>query len=118
MKYETGKGRTALCYDIHCCGPDLLIHISGGGDHLGAVSGAAGGSVTTQVFPGHEEKWLTEPLAKALSAEFPGNVVVSAGVHLDQIRKEEIAAILAANAAAVGSIIALLEQEEWEAHED
>ena len=118
MKYETGRGRTALCYEIRCFGPDLLIHISGGSDHLGAVSAAAGGSVTTQVFLGHEEKCLTEPLAKALSEDFPGNVVVSAGVHLDQIRKEEIAAILAANEAAAGRIITLLEREEREFRED
>ena len=118
MQYETGRGRTALCYDIRRCGPDLLIHISGGSDHLGAVSVAAGGSVTTRVFPGHEEKWLTEPLAKTLSEVFQGNVMVSAGVHLDQIRKEEIAAILAANEAAVESIITMLKREEWEAHED
>lgn len=118
MKYEIGSGRTALCYDIRRYGEDILLHIGGGKQHIGSVSLGEHGKLVTHLFPEHKEDSLTEHAARELSFAFPGNIVVSAGVHLDAITKAEIETILSLNEKAVASIIRLLEQAEGGTDED
>jgi hypothetical protein len=118
MKYAVGSGRTALCYEIRCYGLDILIHIDGGISHIGSISAGKNGEVTTHVFPEHKEQYLTEPLAREISRAYNGNVVVTAGVHLDQISEEEIEEILSLHEKAIPHITSLLEQKECEHNED
>lgn len=107
-----GEGRTALHYEIHHRGNDIFIHIDGGVSHLGSISIAEGNFLQTLSFAGHEEKHLTEPLAKKLASIFPCHVVVSGGVHLEQISREEIAQILQQNETAALKLISVLQKKE------
>lgn len=108
MRYKVNCGRVSLCYDIKRCGNDLLLHIGGTGDHVGSISAGSGGKVFTHLFPGHKENFLTEYAAKVLSLAFSGNIVVSAGVHLETITKKEIEEILSLNEETISRIITLL----------
>ena len=105
MKIEIGRGRTALSYNVTRHGKDLHIHIDGGVSHLGAVTAATPGTCETVVFPQHKEGHLTESLAKALANARQCHVLVSAGVHLDDITAEEIRVILKQNEEIVKTIL-------------
>lgn len=118
LKYETGSGRAVLRYEIQRYGPDIAIHIDGGAPHLGSVSAGKNGEVSTHVFPGHKEHFLTEPLAKEISLTFGGNVVVTAGVHLEKITKTEIEEISFLHEEAMLHVISLLKQKACESDED
>lgn len=107
---KIGCGRTELNYRISFFGNDLHIHIDGGSSHLGSISAAQNGKVNTITFPEHKEHLLTDPLAKKLSMRFSGNVMVSAGVHLDIITKQEINEILENNERAFIEIIHVLQE--------
>lgn len=111
MKTVTfGTDRTVLHYCIELWGNDIFVHIDGGVSHLGSVSMAEKSFLQTTSFPGHEEHYLTEPIAKRLAAEFSCRVVVTAGVHLDHIEKEEIMLILAENESAADELISVLRE--------
>lgn len=86
-------------------GPDLLVSIWGGTHpHIGAVALAlprpslknrqktsATSSVLTLL--GHKEDVTAKMVSEALAAGLNRNVVVTAGIHWDNLRPEEIGAI-------------------------
>ncbi len=109
-KLNSGSGRTALSYNIELWGEDISVHIDGGASHVGSVSIAEGGFIETISFEGHKEGFLTEPLAKKLAAEFSCRVVVTGGVHLDDITKEEINVILKQNEEVLPKVISILRE--------
>ena len=108
--FTVGYGRTALHYWVELRGTDIYVHIDGGASHLGSVSMAEKDFLQTTSFSGHEEHQLTEPVAKRLAAVFSCRVVVSGGVHLDDIEKEEIMLIVAENEATVDELISVLRE--------
>lgn len=94
------KTVTVLEREIHItvldtgCGMQVLIE---GGDkgHIGAVSAASPDiPVQTVVFPGHREDVISSRWAETLCREFGVPAVVSAGVHYDNITKEQILKLL------------------------
>lgn len=111
MLIKTGAGRTALTYDLTFHGRDLHVHIDGGVSHLGGVTAAFGDEWKTMVFPDHKEHFLTEPLAKTLAVKLGVHVVVSAGVHLDNITPEEIRRIVEENEEMAEKILSSLGKE-------
>lgn len=111
MIIKSGEGRTALTYDLTFHGKDLRVHIDGGVSHLGAVTAAFDGKWETTVFPGHKEHFLTEPLAKTLASALDCRVVVTAGVHLENITAEEIREIVETNEN-TAKILSSLKKEE------
>lgn len=67
------------------CGMETLI---AGGDlsHIGAVSIAdPRGQITTKVFEGHKDQFISEEWAKALYETCQVPVVVSVGIHYDNL---------------------------------
>lgn len=88
-------------------GDDLLVAIWGGEKpHIGAVGAAqprpslADGdkvSATSSVltYPGHKEDVVVKHAAEAISAALDTNVVVTAGIHWDDLSPEEIKIVLA-----------------------
>ncbi|MDO4331719.1 MAG: hypothetical protein Q4C58_03425 [Eubacteriales bacterium] len=76
------------------CGIQILIE---GGDrgHIGAVSVASPDTpMQTVVFPQHKEDVISRKWAGTICEETGVPVVVSAGVHYDNIRKEQIRQVL------------------------
>ena len=87
-------------------GGDLLVYLWGGErPHIGAVaaaqprpslSGDGSTSATASVlaFPGHKEDQVVKTVAEALSARLKSNVVVTAGLHWDNLPPDAIAEVM------------------------
>lgn len=104
VKTETGS------YDIKASvrivGPDLLVAVWGGNrPHIGAVAVAQPRpslrdpvvtSATTSVIclPGHKEDFLAKTMAETLSSALNSVVIVTAGIHWDNISKQGIKIVL------------------------
>lgn len=81
-----------MTLDAHFMGEDLVVLISGGDrPHLGTISaGSRLEPIQTIQLQTHKEFYITEELAVLLRKQFSGNFVICAGVHLDNIQKDEI----------------------------
>ena len=107
-----GTGRTAVRLELVGQGRDLLLLISGGEAHVGAVAVARpagdGGAAGEVVVPPHKEGPLAAECA-ALVAEAGGcTCAAAAGIHQDLATKAEIAAICANARAAARQLAAAL----------
>ena len=101
-------------------GPDLLVYIRGGeAPHIGAVAMAtprpsladpAVTSATASVFTyvGHKEDALAKQAAETLAAALNTRVVVTAGLHWDDLDAEGIAQASANGRAVVDLLLAAL----------
>ncbi len=88
--------------EVACIGEDLVVMLSGGEKpHVGAVAiGIPRSSLadpetvsaTASVFAmvGHKEDDLARIMARALAAALTRNVVVTVGIHVDQISPQGI----------------------------
>jgi len=86
-------------------GPDILVYIWGGSrPHIGAVAAAQSRlsladetrrSATSSVltYLGHKEDQVVKHVSEHLSAVLDTNVVVTAGIHWDDLGRADIAAI-------------------------
>ena len=75
---------------------DIHVLLAGGQlPHTGAVSMYRNGIAEGVIQPeGHRERALTDWWAKVLSREFTGRATVVSGVHYDNARPDQIAAIV------------------------
>lgn len=88
-------------------GPDVLVYLWGGEQpHIGAVAAGQsrpsledparfGATVSVLTFLGHKEDVIVREAAELMAAELETRVVVSAGMHWDDLTAEKIAIILA-----------------------
>lgn len=89
-----GRGRTEVRLDLLAQGRDLVLLVGGGDVHVGAGAVAGGGAEGLAVLPPHKEGPLAAECA-ALLAEAGGcSCAVVAGIHQDDVTRDEIAAIL------------------------
>jgi hypothetical protein len=99
------EGRFGLHARVSLLGSDLLVVLSGGSAHIGAVAmaqprpsladprrTAATSSVYTYV--GHKEDAVAKTMAEKLARQLNKKVVVVAGIHWDDLRDEEIEIIV------------------------
>lgn len=77
-------------------GNDLVVLLSGGQGHVGAVALSPRGSAAATVIamPGHREDGPAKDMAERLSAALGRTVTVVAGLHWDNLSKEGIATAL------------------------
>ncbi|MGF7047450.1 hypothetical protein J2T13_001955 [Paenibacillus sp. DS2015] len=79
-------------------GRDTLLIITGGVAHIGAVAtayvGTEGIEVQTSRVPAHEEHRLVEKCARIAATALGRTVTVAAGIHYDDITKEQINAVV------------------------
>lgn len=79
-------------------GNDLLLCLYGGDTpHIGTVTTFSAGDLQVQRFPSHDGRFhkddvLADILIKKIQAKLLGNCVITAGVHVDHISKEQIEA--------------------------
>jgi gallate decarboxylase subunit D len=118
------EGRFRLEALVASIGPDLLVAVWGGTHpHIGAVALAlprpslqnrrktsATSSVLTLL--GHKEDVTAKVVSESLSAALKQNVVVTAGIHWDNLRPEEIGAINELTNKLIGKITAKVEAPE------
>ena len=98
-EFEVGSGRTRLLFAWRRWGPDLHVHIAGGDHHIGAacLCGCQSDDQRyegTLAVPPHREDSVVARAAAALHQAVGVNVCVTAGIHLDDITPDEIAAVL------------------------
>ena len=105
-------------------GSDVLIYLWGGErPHIGSVAAAQAGpslkdpaqiSATASVltFPGHKEDVIVKEAAEYLAAALDVNVVVTAGMHWDDLSAEQIAVVVANCRAVVHELLVKLQRVE------
>ena len=106
-----GEGRARVNITVSGMGSDLVVRIYNQNAHIGAVAigdydyeqERASVSVITRL--GHKDDALAKEAAYSLSKSIKQPVCVIAGVHLDNITKQEIDEILVNTKIAVGEII-------------
>ena len=113
VEYELtkGEGRARVNITVTSMGSDLVVRIYNKNAHIGAVAigdydyehERASVSVITRL--GHKDDALAGEAAYLLSKSIRRPVCVIAGVHLDNITKEEIDKILANTKIAISEII-------------
>ncbi len=89
---EARRGRLHLRLTALFLGQDLCVTLSGGDrPHIGAVAlGQGGAEATVLGLPGHREDTLARRLAQELAIGIQATVCLACGIHLDNIRPEEI----------------------------
>jgi hypothetical protein len=99
------KGRFELHARVTRLGKDVLVVLSGGVAHIGAVAMAqprpslanpekAGATSSVFTYVGHKEDGIAKTMAEKLAKGLNRKVVVVAGIHWDNLRDEEIEVIV------------------------
>jgi hypothetical protein len=112
-----GEGRATVSVTVSSMGSDLVVRIYNQNAHVGAVAvgdydyeqESASVSLITRL--GHRDDALAGQAAYSLSKSTRRPVCVVAGVHLDDITREEIDKILANSKLAVNEIINVYNQQ-------
>ena len=114
---KTSEGEYELEASVRLIGQDLLVAIWGGEKpHIGAVSAAQprpslrdpkATSATASVicFPAHKEDELAKAVSEILASVLNTRVVVTAGIHWDNISEEGIQKIIRNSEILVGLIM-------------
>lgn len=90
-----GSGRTRVQLILHRQGRDLILRVTGGKAHVGAVAIWEGGSQAQLVeLPHHKEGPLAEECAETVGRAAGCTTVAIVGIHQDDAMPEEIAAIV------------------------
>lgn len=107
MVLERGSGRGWLQVRGLWSGADLTVMLSGGTHpHIGAVAlaqprpslrgdGSRSATVSVLTLPGHLEDEVARWAAHLLAVRSGGNVVVTAGIHVDEATPDEIGHLVA-----------------------
>lgn len=119
IEYELteGEGRARVNVTVDSMGSDLVVRIHNRGAHIGAV--AVGdydyaherASVSVITGLGHKDDDIAREAAYLLSKSIKRPVCVIAGVHLENITKEEIDKILFNTKVAVNEIVDVYTQK-------
>jgi hypothetical protein len=75
-------------------GDDILILITGGKEHIGAVSFCDCDSFSTILKKGHKDDVISKMVAKKIYKKLQLDVVVICGIHFDNISKSQIEEIV------------------------
>ncbi|MEA1985291.1 MAG: hypothetical protein U9N13_06530 [Euryarchaeota archaeon] len=116
---EMGTKRGALTLKPELVGKDILVTLTGGRKHIGAMAigtyddttGRASSSVIT--VPGHRDDMIAQKGAQRISAVTGTTSAVSVGIHFDNITDKEIQEILAVTAKMIDVLIHSLEARSW-----
>lgn len=107
MALESGTGRGFLRVSGLWSGHDLTVTLTGGTHpHIGAVAlaqprpslkgdGSRSATVSVLTLPGHLEDEIARWAADLLARRSGGNVVVTAGIHVDEATPTEIEQLVA-----------------------
>ena len=102
---KAGSGRTAVRLELIKQGRDLLLRVTGGEAHVGAVAVCHDQGAELMVVPGHKEGPLAAECAEAVALAAGCTCTAVAGIHQDEATGEEIAAIVANVRKALGILI-------------
>ena len=93
--FYASSGRIRLAVTMIKQGSDLLLCLSGGNAHIGAIAIADKNGASTSVrLPGHMETEIAETMARTVAIGLCRNVAVAAGIHYDHITHDEILEVI------------------------
>jgi len=97
--FNTEQAGYAMTAALQVIGRDLLIVVTGGTNpHIGDVTTVTKTTAPETVkFPSHDgrfhkDNFISERLAKIVQPYLPGSCTITAGIHVNQITKAQIAA--------------------------
>ncbi|PKM59899.1 MAG: hypothetical protein CVU99_11000 [Firmicutes bacterium HGW-Firmicutes-4] len=102
ISLHVGEGRYQVNLHALFCGKDSSVCIFGGEvPHIGAVAvavprksltgdGSDSASASVICIAGHKEDEMVRRIALRLSSKWVCNVTVSAGIHIDNVEKDEL----------------------------
>lgn len=92
IEIKKSKNKIQIVLKAIKMGDDLCIIITGGDKpHLGSVTlGEIKEKENTLSLKGHKEHFITSIVYNKLRKYYKGNIVVCAGMHIDNITKNEI----------------------------
>jgi hypothetical protein len=102
---KTNEGEYDLCAGVRLIGEDILVAIWGGEKpHIGAVAAAQprpsladaniiSSTVSVICYLGHKDDSLAKKTAEVLAAAFNVHIVVTVGIHWDDLSGENISRI-------------------------
>jgi len=111
-KLNKGIGRTKVSLSAYYMGNDIVVSIYNENSHIGAVAlgeyDHQAQRVSTSVITrlGHKDDVLAQKAACLISRKFKRPVCVIAGVHIDNITKDETDQILANTDSLVDNFVA------------
>lgn len=106
-----GEGRTEVCLELRAQGRDLVLAVTGGQAHVGAVALASPGDREARlaVIPPHKEGPLAASVALRVTRAAGCACAVTAGIHQEAITPDEIAAVVAHVGSAVEELAGHME---------
>lgn len=114
MTKRTSRGELVL--DHRIIGEDLVVTLTGGKGHVGAVAvgyydripGHASSSVIT--LPSHRDDAIALDAARLISSVTHSTTVFTAGIHFENITDEEIKEVLSASNELINHFIGSLKE--------
>ncbi|WP_187386130.1 prenylated flavin chaperone LpdD [Paenibacillus tuaregi] len=95
--FESFMGKEGIRLVAQEVGRDILLLITGGEAHIGAVSTAyrteAGTQVHTTAIPGHKEQLLSADFALQASMRLNRTVTIVMGIHYDHLSPSQIESV-------------------------
>lgn len=88
-----GEGRCEVHLRHFEIGNDCLIIITGGDEHIGAVSLLENGHLSTIGKKGHKDDIISNMVISTIYDSLKKDVAVLCGIHIDDATKEEIGTI-------------------------
>jgi hypothetical protein len=113
LERRVSRGKIVLRAEM--LGEDIVVFLTGGAVHAGAVAVAAcdpekGYSSTSVItLPGHLEDTIAHPEARKISTKSGRNVVFICGIHFEAITEEEITEIVDAASDLADELIRIME---------
>lgn len=104
FKFSLGSENTVVEYKIEQIGDDLQISITGGEIHIGGIGLVSDGGYDILSVKNHKEYEIIQPLAKRLTRYEDINILIVAGIHVEDISLDEISEILNNNDIAIEKI--------------
>lgn len=104
LKFSLGKSINKINYSVKEIGEDLEIFITGGHVHIGGIGLISDGVYNILSVRNHKEFELIQPMADRLKKYHDINIVIIAGIHIDDITLDDIKEILENNKIAIDRI--------------
>jgi gallate decarboxylase subunit D len=115
VRLKKSMGRIEVELNATRVGKDLVVVISGGQGHIGAVGAGTncGGLAVSSVLtvPGHRDDRIAKDAAERISKKLGCNCAVVAGVHYDNISPQEIKDVLILSSSLVDELEGALRTE-------
>ena len=117
---QVGTGRSRVELEVLAQGRDVVVRISGGATHVGAVAVCDGSAAADHVrpggsilaLPGHKEGPLAAEAAETLARALGCTCAAVVGIHQDDATPAEIHLIVANVRAGLGHLVVALAEPE------